>query len=711
MQAQEKDDAHHGSNCSESTHPLSSSSDGHFETIATDASDSTGGTHSHLGGASAYTSLLGQVGHLHGDLSKTVALCQKLREENSALKESYERLRAQHLNLHDKFIATRKQAVEESTARIHLEQRHDELVQKWRKQLEKKAEEFRSLQASVQPSRDLEVLRGRVRRELELKHRETAEALEKQVNDYRKMYYEEKRAAELLKTEFEQFTLNRNSESEATKKQHEGHVAALKERVNKLEADLDNVAVQESERKVLLQLEEKKAEIDALEVEVQTVRKEYTAQSNKLQAENLQLKREVIEAKQNLRETTSEIGGLRSKLMLAEKAKTDLESQRDRLRNKVSSLDSHVERLEQQVDQAEQLCKKERLNNADKIAQTLEEVNADKHKLTNQMDTLQRALSRMEVDSSAKISEMTAEHKSRVALLTQELKQREQVITDLEQRSKEREQELQNSLKHVQSLHREERELRNQTQTQCEAFSSEIAQLEQAKTILQQKVQQLQDDIVEADSQKIATEDGLRELEQEYGSLREKYREAVVTQRELKSSQEFTESSLAYLEEEVQQLRKNETKLRANLDKVEERRVELLEASEEKENMLKTSLKAELQKGQASAQTLTQKFKKKHIAYRAALAKCKSRIAELKRRTAQLEQELASQTQLHQVESESAHRRIRELERERDLITRRQLASPFLKPATIDQIRAETAAQESHIETITKKVDELLEDE
>ena len=706
MQAEDKEDSQQQSNCSESTNPLSLSSDGNFETVTTEDTDTTR-THHHSG--STYTSLLGQVGNLHGDLSKTVALCHKLRSENSALKESYERLRAQHLHLHDKYIATRKQAVEESTARISLEQRHDELVQKWRKQLEKKADEFRTLQASLHPAQDIEVLRAQVRKELELKHRETAETLEKQVNKYRKMYYQEKQTYELLKTEFEQYTVNRNSETEATRKRHEENTAGLKEKVNELENMIDAITMQESERKIQLQLEEKKAEVEALEVEVQSLRSEHTARLNELVAENLQLKREAIETKQTARETASETSGLRSKLLLLEKSKADLESQKDRLQSKVVSQDSQVERLEQQLSQAEQLCKKERLIGAEKLAEMSEQANNDKHTLTKQVDALQRKIAQTENESATKFSEMTSEYKATLSARIQEIKALESAMSTLSDRSNEREMDLQSNLQQTQGLLREERELRRQAQSQSDLLSREIAQLEQAKTVLQQKIQQLEEDASTAESQRTTAEARLDELDREYSGLRERYREAVVRQRELKSSQEYAESSLSYKEEEVQQLRVNEAKLRESLAKVEERQVELLDSTQEKENLLKTTLKVELQKGQASAQNRAQRYKKKHTIYRTALSKCKKRISELKKRTGQLEQELASQTQLHQVESESAHRRIRELERERELITRRQLSPGGFNSVSVEHVITERAAQESQIESITRKVDELLD--
>jgi hypothetical protein len=60
----------------------------------------------------------------------------------------------------------------ETEHKVASDRKHEQLVQKWKSQLEVKAKEFELLQKNLAPPKDLEQLRMKIQEEVELPHRQ-----------------------------------------------------------------------------------------------------------------------------------------------------------------------------------------------------------------------------------------------------------------------------------------------------------------------------------------------------------------------------------------------------------------------------------------------------------------------------------------------------------------------------------------------------------
>ena len=93
-----------------------------------------------------------------------------------------------------------------------VEQKYEELMAGWNAQLEAKAEEFEELRSQLAPPRDLDVLRVKIREELEVEYQEKLQSLQAQTVKYQDAFFNVRREHEMLKTEFNQFTIDHGQE-------------------------------------------------------------------------------------------------------------------------------------------------------------------------------------------------------------------------------------------------------------------------------------------------------------------------------------------------------------------------------------------------------------------------------------------------------------------------------------------------------------------
>lgn len=82
----------------------------------------------------------------------------------------------------------------------------------WNGQLEAKAAEFEELRSQLAPPRDLDVLRVKIREELEAEYEEKVQSLQAQTTKYQDAFFNVRREHEMLKTEFEQHTIDQGRE-------------------------------------------------------------------------------------------------------------------------------------------------------------------------------------------------------------------------------------------------------------------------------------------------------------------------------------------------------------------------------------------------------------------------------------------------------------------------------------------------------------------
>jgi hypothetical protein len=151
---------------------------------------------------------------------------------------------------------------------IESDKKHEELIAKWKKQLELKAKAFENLQKTFAPPRDLDQLRMQIQDELEEPNRQRIEQLQQEIEKHREIAFGLRRECEIVKTEYEQFAVDQGNEMECL---HATYEMKLNELKRKLEvADECVYAAQNSDavRKLEQQRTAAQAEIKLLHDEI-----------------------------------------------------------------------------------------------------------------------------------------------------------------------------------------------------------------------------------------------------------------------------------------------------------------------------------------------------------------------------------------------------------------------------------------------------------
>ena len=247
-----------------------------FEGTSDDSSEMSGRSQQQYGrpaSSSPYEVLLDQVTALQTDLSKTFAVCQQLRAENDSLSENYYRIKEDHTGLREKYSDTRRRFYDEQKIRMEVEQSHDSIVRSWKLQLDQKAQEFMELQQQMAPPRDLDLLRIKIQEEMEAPHQEKVTRLEREVGKYREMFYNVRREHELLRTEYEQFSVDQGKREESLHESHTIVVNQLRTKISEAQAAKDDTKHIDEIRRLERQVNECTVRIESLDAENEDLRR------------------------------------------------------------------------------------------------------------------------------------------------------------------------------------------------------------------------------------------------------------------------------------------------------------------------------------------------------------------------------------------------------------------------------------------------------
>jgi len=150
-------------------------------------------------------------------------------------------------------------------------------------------------------------------------------------------------------------------------------------------------------------------------------------------------------------------------------------------------------------------------------------------------------------------------------------------------------------------------------------------------------------------------------------SLQEAHRELMSSAIQLKSKHERSESKLADMEHELCELEASKVDLKMKNERLMNEHRALNVSVEEKENLLKDQVAETILESSKDSRKLLAKMEKKLSIYHHALEKCKCRIRDLSNKNQKSQQELKSQQRMFRVQENSLSRRIKELEREREI--------------------------------------------
>ncbi|TYZ59480.1 hypothetical protein PybrP1_007092, partial [[Pythium] brassicae (nom. inval.)] len=203
---------------------------------------------------SRYDDLLRQIVQLSADLQKTAALSQALQRERDGLQLNNSKLRDEAKRLNERCDKLQLVLMQETEQKIESDKRHEDLIAKWKRQLEAKARAFESLQKKFAPPRDLGQLRFTIQEELEGPHQQRVESLQDEVEKYRQIAFNLRRECEVVKTEFEQFSADQSTELESVHATYEMTLDDLKRRLQ----DAEERAQDANNAELVRQLEHQK---------------------------------------------------------------------------------------------------------------------------------------------------------------------------------------------------------------------------------------------------------------------------------------------------------------------------------------------------------------------------------------------------------------------------------------------------------------------
>lgn len=212
-----------------------------------------------------------------------MGVCGQLRDEAKRLHERCDKLQAV--------------LMQETEQKIESDKRHEELIAKWKRQLEAKAKAFESLQQKFAPPRDLDQLRIKIQEELEGPYQSRIEALQAELERQHQRTFEVRREYEIVKTEYEQFAADQvaerplssthvyasealtslltgpqGNEMECLQQTYEMQVADLKKKLRLAEEKAEDTRNTETIRRLEQLREAAGMEIKALKAEVQVRR-------------------------------------------------------------------------------------------------------------------------------------------------------------------------------------------------------------------------------------------------------------------------------------------------------------------------------------------------------------------------------------------------------------------------------------------------------
>ncbi|KAF4323235.1 hypothetical protein BBO99_00003037 [Phytophthora kernoviae] len=205
--------------------------------METEAPPASTGDFSDAGNAgSRYDALLRQIVQLNTDLQKTAALSQTLQRERDDTQQHNVKLKSEVKRLNERCDKLQLVLMQETEQKIDADRKHEELIGKWKKQLEVKARAFETLQKKFAPPRDLEQLRIKIQEELEGPYQQRIESLQDEVEQHRQMSFDIRREFEALKAEYEQFSIDQGNEMECIQETYDDRINELALKLQAAEA-------------------------------------------------------------------------------------------------------------------------------------------------------------------------------------------------------------------------------------------------------------------------------------------------------------------------------------------------------------------------------------------------------------------------------------------------------------------------------------------
>ncbi|EGZ29874.1 hypothetical protein PHYSODRAFT_294849 [Phytophthora sojae] len=449
--------------------------------------------------------------------------------------------------------------------KIESDKKHEELIAKWKKQLEVKARAFESLQKKFAPPRDLEQLRIKIQEELEGPYQQRIDNLQDEVERHRQMSFDMRREFEALKTEYEQFSIDQGNEMECIHETYEVTLNDLRRKLRLAEESAANSNQTEEIRRLEQQREAAQIELKALREEVRDVREELQRVSE--QSEDDKSAHELRLADDATRNATLELD-LKACNRQLTRAKDECESIRskwDHAQNKLLELASESEGIREQLKQKEALI----FSSHNSLSMKLRDERATwereqsnlKERVSELVLKLQAAEAAAQKNSTAAAQlrendSSSTDHSLLLKAHEDDLDKYRALVAEAEKKVLSR---VMLHLKRVSYTHwliflcgatHEAEETTHKLQMEKESINKMLQALEAEKEVMVAKQASSHELVSRMKSECVTLRTKLKDIENDYRTLQAKHREVIQYQEDVQLEREEAQGKLKYMEQD-----------------------------------------------------------------------------------------------------------------------------------------------------------------
>ncbi|KAG1711521.1 hypothetical protein DVH05_008774 [Phytophthora capsici] len=657
-------------------------------TAATPVAPASAGGFSDAGNAgSRYDALLRQIVQLNTDLQKTVALSQTLQRERDDTQQLNVKLRGDLKRLQERCDKLQLVLMQETEQKIDSDKKHEELIAKWKKQLEVKARAFESLQKKFAPPRDLEQLRIKIQEEMEGPYQQRINSLQDEVERHRQISFDMRREFEALKTEYEQYSINQSNEMECIHDTYEVTLNDLRRKLQLAEDAAANSQHTENIRRLEQQREAAQIEIKALRDEVRDVREELQRVSE--HSENDKSTHELRLADEATRNVTLELD-LKACSRQLTRTKDECESIRSKwehVQNKMLELASESESLRDQLKQKESLILSSHNSFSVKIRDERATWERDQATLKDRINELTLKLQAAEAaaQKSSGVSTQLRESDSDAAGHALLQKAREEEVEKYRGLVAEAEKKIAAKEEALRQCQDEAEETAHKLQMEKESMQKVMQTLESEKEVMVAKQTSSHELITRMKSECVTLRSKLKEIENDYRTLQLKHREVIQYQEDVQLERDETQEKLKYIEQDYAMLAEQ-------LDKEKENHASATRDSHRKYLRLQSDSQAQLAGLQretraALSKTLRElsKTQKKRDAYKRKCLEIHENYKQLVEETNRREAKLLQSRKEHTAELQQLLAQLSEAESDKTALMQRQIELGFPPPSAFTQ--------------------------
>ncbi|KAE8902754.1 hypothetical protein PF005_g1057 [Phytophthora fragariae] len=639
---------------------------------------SAGGFSESGNAGSRYDALLRQIVQLNTDLQKTVALSQTLQRERDDAQQLNAKLKGEAKRLHERCDKMQLVLMQETEQKIESDRKHEELIAKWKKQLEVKARAFESLQKKFAPPRDLEQLRIKIQEELEGPYQQRIENLQDEVEQHRQMSFDMRREFEALKTEYEQFSIDQGNEMECIHETYEVTLNDLRRNLQLAEESAAHSQHTEELRRLEQQREAAQIEIKALREEIRDLREELQRVCE--QSENDKSAHELRLADEATRNATLELDIKACSRQLT-RAKHECESIRskwDHVQNKLLELASESEGLREQLKQKEALIFSSHnsfsMKLRDERATWEREQSCLKERVSELVLKLQAAEAAAQNNSSAaaqlRDSDSSTEYSQLLKAREGELDKYRALVAEAEKKVAAKEGDLR-------QCQHEAEETTHKHQMEKEGIQKLVHALEAEKEVMVAKQTSSHELVSRMKSECMALRTKLKEIENDYRTLQAKHREVIQYQEDVQLEREDAQGKLKYMEQDyavlVEKLDK-EKESHATTARDLHRKCSKLESDFQAQ---RAALQRETRTALSKALRELSKTQKKRDAYKRKCLEIHENYKQLVEETNRREVKLLQSRQEHTAELQQLLAQLSEAESDKTALMQRQIELGF----------------------------------